>query len=47
MKKFYETLREYVKNIIGFGKKKMLLLIKEELKSHQDAKVCCISGKKC
>ena len=27
-----------MKNIIGFEKKKMLLLTKEELKSHQNAK---------
>ena len=46
MKKFCESLREHVKNIIDFEKKKMLTLIKEELKSHQDAKVCYICGKR-
>ena len=35
MKKFCEYLREHVKNIINFGKEKMLPLTKEELKSHQ------------
>ena len=45
MEKFCESLREHVKNIIGYEKKKMLLLTKEELKSHQDAKVCYICGK--
>ena len=34
MKKFYESLREHVKNIIDFEKKKMLPLTKEELESH-------------
>ena len=42
MKKFYESLREHVKNIIDSNKKQMLLLTKEEPKSHQDAKVCYI-----
>ena len=37
------SLREYAKNIIGFEKKKKTLpLTKEELKSHQDAKICYI-----
>ena len=40
MKKFFTTLREHSKNIIDFEKKKILPLTKEELKSHQDAKVC-------
>ena len=40
MKKFFTTLREHSKNIIDFEKKKMLPLTKEELKSHQDTKVC-------
>ena len=35
-----------MKNIIDFEKKKMLPLTKEELKSHQDAKVCYICGKR-
>ena len=42
MKKFCESLREQVKNMIDFEKKKMLPLTKEELKSQQDAKVCYI-----
>ena len=42
MKKFCKSLREHVKNIIDLEKKKMFLLTKEELKSHQDAKVCYI-----
>ena len=45
MKKFCNSLREHTKNIIDFEKKKMLLLTKEELKSHQDGKVCYICGK--
>ena len=36
----------HAKNIIDFEKKTMLPLTKEELKSHQDAKVCYICGKK-
>ena len=46
MKKFCESLREHAKNIINFEKKKMISLTKEELKSHQDAKVCHICGKR-
>ena len=46
MKTFYTSLREYAKNIIDFEKKKMLLLTKEKLKSHQHAKVCYICGRK-
>ena len=42
MKKFYTFLREHATNVINFEKNKMLLLTKEELKSHQDAKVCYI-----
>ena len=45
VKKFCESLKEDPKNIIDFEKKKMLLLTKEKLKSHQDAKVCYICGK--
>ena len=41
MKTFCGSLREHMKNIIDFEKKKILPLTKEELKSHQDAKVCC------
>ena len=40
------SLREHEKNMIDFKKKKMLPLTKEELKSHQDAKVCYICGKR-
>ena len=46
MKKFCESLREHAKNIIDFEKKKMLPITKEELKSHRDAKVCYICGKR-
>ena len=46
MKNFCESLRELAKNIIDFRKKKMLPLTKEELKSHQDAKVPYICGKR-
>ena len=46
MKMFCKSFREYVENLIDFGKKKMLLLTKEEPKSHQDAKVCYICGKR-
>ena len=39
MKTFCETLREHAKNTVAFEKKQLLSLTKEELKSHQDAKV--------
>ena len=39
MKKCSTSLRDHVKNIIEFEKKKTLPLSKEELKSHQDPKV--------
>ena len=42
MKKYCESLRQHVKNIIDFEKIKMLPLTKEELKSHQNSKVCYI-----
>ena len=45
MEKFCESLREHAKNIINFEKKKMLPLLKQEFKSHQDAKVCYICRK--
>ena len=45
MKKSCNSLREHAKNIIDFEKKKMLPLTKEELKSHEDAKLCYICGK--
>ena len=38
MKNCCTSLREHAKKIIDFGNKKMLPLIKEELKSHQDQK---------
>ena len=46
VKILYSSLRESTKNIIDFEKKKMLSFTKEEFKLHQDAKVCCISGKR-
>ena len=46
MKRFCTSLRDHAKNIIDFEKKKMLTLTKEELKSHQGAKVCYICGKR-
>ena len=42
MKKFRTSLREHAKNIIDIEQNKMLPLTKEELKSHQDARVCNI-----
>ena len=46
MKKFGTSLREHATNVINFEKKEMLPLTKEKLKSHQDAKVSYISGKR-
>ena len=46
MKQFCASLKEHSKNIIGFEKKKISQLTKEELKSHQDSKVCYICGKR-
>ena len=46
MKNFYSSLKENAINIIDFEKKKMLPLKKEKLKSHQDATVCYVSGKR-
>ena len=46
MKKYFESLRQHLKNIIDFEKIKMLPLTKEELKSHQDSKVCYIFRKR-
>ena len=43
--KFCTSLKEHAKNIIDSEKKKLLPLTKEELKSHQDAKVSYICGK--
>ena len=45
MKKFCSSLREIAKNITDFEKKKMLPLLKEASKSHQDAKVSYICEK--
>ena len=47
MKKFCTFSRERAKDIIDFEKKKIPPLTKEELKSHQAAKVCYICGKRC
>ena len=41
-----EYEKEHATNLINFEKKTMLPLTKEELKSHQDAKVCYICGKR-
>ena len=46
IKRFTTSLREHAKNITDFKKKKLLLLTKEELKPHQDAKVRYICGKR-
>ena len=46
MKKFCESLKEHAKSIIDFGKKKMSPLTEKEIKSHQDAKICYICGKR-
>ena len=46
MKKFSSSLREHAKNITDFEKKKMLPLTKEELKSHQEARICYICGRR-
>ena len=46
LKKVCINLSEYAKNIIDFEKKKMVMLVIEELKSQQDAKVCYICGKR-
>ena len=46
MKKFRECLREHAKGIVHFEKKKMSPLNKEELKSHQNRKICYICGKR-
>ena len=45
MKKFCECLRKYAKNIIDFEKKN-LTVNKKKKKSHHDAKVCYICGKR-
>ena len=46
MKKLCESVRKHAKNITDFEKKKMLLLTREKLKSHQDAKVCYVCEKR-
>ena len=45
MKNFCTSLREHAKNIIDFEKKKMIPLTNEELKIHEDARVCYVCGK--
>ena len=42
MKKKFISLREHAADLIIFEKKKILLLIEKELKSHQDATLCYI-----
>ena len=46
MKNFFTSLSQHTKNINDFEKKKMLPLTKEEVKSHQDVKVCYICEKR-
>ena len=46
MKRFCSSLRTHAINIIDFEKNKMVLLTKEETKSHQDVKVCYMCGKR-
>ena len=46
MKKFCISLREHAKIINDFEKQQLLPLPKEELKSHHDAKIWYICGKK-
>ena len=46
MKKFSESLGDYANNVIDSEKKKKLPLTKEEVKSHHDAKICYICGKR-
>ena len=45
MKKICTSLREHATNVINFEKKKMLPLIKKELKLHQEVTEYYISGK--
>ena len=45
MYRFCETLRKHQKKVIDFEKKKVLLLLKDKLKSQPDAKVCYVSEK--
>ena len=45
MKQFCESLREHAKNIISFEKKNVSIN-KRRAKSHQDANVCYVCGKK-
>ena len=46
MKNFCTSLSQHTKNISDFEKKRMLPLTKEEVKSHQDVKVCYICDKR-
>ena len=45
MKKFCESLREHAMKIINFKRKKMKLLKKEQQKSYENVKICCICRK--
>ena len=46
VKKFCESLREHAMKIISFKKKKMKALIKEQLESYENPKICYISKEK-
>ena len=46
MKKFCESLREHAMKIINFKEKKMEFLTKEQLESHENAKICYICKEK-
>ena len=46
MKKFCESLREHVMDIINCKKEKMKLLIKDQEESYENATICCICKKK-
>ena len=46
MEYFYELLREHVKSMINFRKKKMKLWTKEQQESYENAKLCYICREK-
>ena len=46
MKTFCEFLKEHAMKVIHFKKKKMKLLTKEQLKSYENARICCIFKEK-
>ena len=46
MKKFCGFLREHAVKIVNFKKKKMKLLTKEQQKSYENPKICCICKEK-